>query len=252
MAGLICYRIHDRAPDIVPARSERRWMDETNQRYAYRCLPLTIANSMGWELLTPVAFTAEWNGGSRLGDISIKSKDDVSYLAHSHFGHGILTFQTAYIFRTDPGYALWVRGSPNQPKDGISPLDGVVETDWVNFSFTMNWQFTRPGRVTFDKGEPFCFITPIAYHGLDQVVPQIVPIGEAPDVKSEYEEYRKLRLDFNAALARHDPEAVRIGWQKWYFRGQKPGGEPGNPMHLSKLRVATPRVALPPTGEEPD
>jgi hypothetical protein len=250
MTGLICYRIHDRAPEIVPARADRRWMDETNQRYAYRCLPLTIANSMGWELLAPEAFTVEWNGRPGLGDITIESKADIGFFAQSHFGHGILTLQTAHIFRTDPGYALWVRGCPNLPKDGLSPLDGVVETDWVNFSFTMNWQFTQPGRVSFDKGEPFCFITPFAYRSLDAVVPQIVPLDTAPDIKAQYEEYRRLRIDFNAALARHDPEAVRMGWQKWYFRGQNPDGEPANPQHLSKLRVAAPSKPPSPAREE--
>lgn len=245
MTKLICYRIHDRAPVIVPAAAERRWMDDTSQHYAYRCLPLTIANSMGWELLAPVGFTAEWDGGTGLGAISIKGAGgaDAGYFAQSHFGHGVLTMQTVHVFRTDPGYALWVRGSPNRPKDGISPLDGVVETDWVNFTFTMNWVFTRPGIIAFDKDEPFCFITPVAYRGLEGVVPEILSLDADAQVKAEYEEYRQLRLDFNAALARHDPEAVRLGWQKWYFRGQKPDGTSGNPQHLSKLRVAAPRPA---------
>ena len=77
------------------------------------------------------------------------------------------------------------------PKDGIGPLEGVIETDWLPFTFTMNWQFTRPGRVVFEKGEPFCFITPIAYHSLEQVTPEIVPIAAAPEVAAEYEAYAK-------------------------------------------------------------
>src|SRR5690606_30494589 len=37
--------------DVRPAPRERTWMDATDQRYAYRCLPLDIANAHGWELL---------------------------------------------------------------------------------------------------------------------------------------------------------------------------------------------------------
>jgi hypothetical protein len=33
-----------------------------------------------------------------------------------------------------------------------------------------------------------------------------------------------------------------MGWQKWYMRGVQPSGEIGNPVHLSKLRVATPKA----------
>ena len=60
---LVCYQINDEAPTIVPGRSERAWMDATGQHFAYRCLPLTIANSMGWEILCPIGVTAGWNGG---------------------------------------------------------------------------------------------------------------------------------------------------------------------------------------------
>src|SRR5690606_13983887 len=131
------------APQIVPGSPERTWMSATQFRFAYRCLPLTIANCMGWELLCPVLIEAEWNGGVQIADIEIRtdgSRDN--WFAQSHFGHGVLTFLVPYVFRTETGVGLWARGSRNLPKDGISPLEGIVETDWLNFTFTMNWMFT--------------------------------------------------------------------------------------------------------------
>ncbi|MCC6982809.1 MAG: hypothetical protein IT535_06025 [Bauldia sp.] len=243
MTKLTCYQLTPDAPRLVPARSERAWMDATRMRYAYRCLPLTIANSMGWELLMPWAVSAEWNGGPELADIAIDgvAAGDHTSFALSHFGHGILTFQTGYLFRTDPGIALWVRGAPNLPKDGIAPLDGIVETDWMSFGFTMNWMFTRPGRVRFEAGEPFCFITPIGYHALDAVVPEVTPIGEHPEMAAAYQSYAERRQSFNDRLAVSDPETVRQGWQKWYMRGVSPDGTERNPHHISKLRLAEPR-----------
>ena len=35
-------------------------MEATNQRYAYRCLPLNIANAYGWEVLCNAGFLAMW------------------------------------------------------------------------------------------------------------------------------------------------------------------------------------------------
>ena len=61
----------------------------------------------------------------------------------SAFGEGVLTFHINGLFRTPPGWNLWVGGSPNSPKDGIYPLTGVIETDWSPYTFTMNWRFTR-------------------------------------------------------------------------------------------------------------
>ena len=240
---LICYQLSDVAPAIVPAVPERQWMDATPERFSYRCLPLTIANSMGWELLLPFAIRAEWNGGPELSDIEVTAPggETVDRFAASHFGSAVLTFQTRYLFRTEPGVALWVRGSPNRPKDGIAPLEGIVETDWLSFTFTMNWMFTRPGRVEFAKDEPYCFISPVGYHALDNITPEIRPIASDPDLQAAYEDYKKRRLDFNEKLARNDEATLQQGWQKWYFRGQTPDGSARHPRHVSKLRLSVPR-----------
>ena len=50
---LDAYMIHDSAPDFVPGHSRREWMDVFQDRHPYRCLPLTMANSTGWDLLCP-------------------------------------------------------------------------------------------------------------------------------------------------------------------------------------------------------
>ena len=241
--NLTGYRIHAVGQRIVPGRQRRLWMDETHSRFAYRCLPLTIANAMGWEILLPARVMAEWNGGDKLSDITVESDDPTwrpDQLALSHFGHGVLTFPVGYLFRTDPGVAVRARGVPNCPKDGIAPLEGVIETDWLSFTFTMNWQFTRPGRVVFEKDEPYCFITLVEYRALDDVTPEIVPMDEEPEVAAQYKAYREARDDFNAGLLQKDPEVMKQGWQKWYLRGEDPFGGGSNPSHVSKLGLATP------------
>lgn len=253
--SLICYRVRERAPKIVPGRAARAWMDATDVRYAYRCLPLTIANAMGWEILTPCRLTAEWNGGNALADITVETDDPAwgnGKLATSHFGHGILTFHLGYLFRTEPGVALWARGAPNWPKDGIAPLDGIIETDWLTFTFTMNWQFTRPGRVRFEPDEPFCFLFPLGYRALDDLVPQIVPLDADPELAAQFKAYGAARLDFNAKLAQENAAALQQGWQKWYMRGEAPAADVQNPLHLSKLRLASPVEVNPSSGHPPD
>jgi Family of unknown function (DUF6065) len=95
--------------------------------------------------------------------------------AVSHFGHGILTFHIPCLFRTEPGIDLLVQGPVNRPKDAIAPLSGIVETDWAPYTFTMNWQFTRPGiAVRFEKGEPFCHVWPLQRGALQTVEPEVI------------------------------------------------------------------------------
>ena len=51
MMKLLAHVIDGHEVQIRPASVERDWMEGTDQRYAYRCLPLNIANTFGWEIL---------------------------------------------------------------------------------------------------------------------------------------------------------------------------------------------------------
>jgi Family of unknown function (DUF6065) len=236
---LVCHPLEPDPPAIEPARASRDWMDATHQRYAYRCLPLSMANASGWEILAPVAFEASWTGGDDIAAIKIRSRDSPEHarrLATSHFGHGVLTLHTGYLFRTSPGWALWARGSPNAAKRNLVALDGLVETDWLDFPFTMNWRFTRAGTASFEKGEPFCFITPVPHAVLDRVQPELRPLDADPALKAAYEARSQSRADFNAGLHARDPDTVARGWQRHYMRGEDASGKQAE-FHLTKRRV---------------
>src|SRR5262245_16098556 len=113
---------------IRPAPLEREWMDKTRDRYAYRCLPLNIANAHGWEILCPAGFSARWEGHWDKSAIKIRSAQlGTTAPAVSHFGHGVLTFHVPCVFRTDPGFDLYVTGPINRPKDAIAALTGIIE-----------------------------------------------------------------------------------------------------------------------------
>src|SRR5215469_5139020 len=139
-------------------------MDRSPESFAYRCLPLNIANAHGWELLSPCGFEAEWNGGPAVQDVVVRPDPGTALrdAPTALFGQGVITFHVDGLFRTPEGFNLWVGGPPNAMKDGLSPLGGVIETDWSPFSFTMNWRFTRPRHVVrFEENEPFCFLFPV-------------------------------------------------------------------------------------------
>jgi hypothetical protein len=236
---LTCYRVSADAMEIIPGRASRQWMDETHQRFAYRCIPLSIANASGWEIVLPFSFSAIWNGGSRSDDLTIV-QDGESGLVCSHFGHGVVTFHTGWLFRTSPGWALWCRGAPNHLNDGIVPLEGVVETDWLPFPFTMNWRFTAPGAVHFEKGEAICFVTLLAHAMLDSVTPKVRDLKDDPALQAAHDSWARSRDDFNGRLAANEADAVREGWQRTYVRGASEGQAP-SPFHRSKRKLAAPR-----------
>jgi len=245
MQQLECFATTSRPPDIVPGRPQRAWMDAFDEKHAYRCLPLTMANSTGWEILCPMSFTAEWNGGVHQDDIVLDAQPphpDFHDFAKSHFSHGVITFHTGYLFRTPPGWSMWCMGPPNHVKDGIQPLSGLIETDWLPFPFTMNWIFTRPGKISFQRGEPFCFITLAQDRLLEEVEVIQRPLESDEVMRHRYETWAKQRTEFNIKLFKGEPETVKAAWQRYYFRGEAPGDPDFKPAeHVNKRKLATPR-----------
>jgi LPS sulfotransferase NodH len=222
---------------IEPAPPARPWMDAIPQRFAYRCLPLVIANQHGWLIRNTHRVTATWNGGARLEDLSVAHEMPQPY-ASSHFGSGVLTFNIGCLFRTPPGWNLAVRGPANWPKDGVCALEGIVETDWNRATFTMNWKLTRPGlAVTFEPGEPIAMITPVRRGEIERFDAVLQPLAADPDWQAGYQEWSRSRGAFNAALRAGEPEAVRAGWQRHYTLGMTMD-EAAAPEHQTALSLA--------------
>ncbi|MGH8705413.1 MAG: DUF6065 family protein [Burkholderiales bacterium] len=224
---LTAYVVDGHRLDLRPAPVERDWMEMTDQRYAYRCLPLNIANAHGWEILCGAGFSAIWDGGRTLGAVSVTSDPGTVAPAISHFGHGVLTFHVPCLFRTEPGFDLMVQGPVNRPKDAIAPLSGVIETDWAPYSFTMNWMFTRPGTaVRFEQGDPFCHFFPVRRGELESIEPELRLLSEDPEVKRQHAAWSESRKRFNVDLKQPGTGAHAEKWQKLYYRGLDPGREP--------------------------
>lgn len=240
---LECFALTPDPPPLVPADPSRAWMDRVPGRHAYRCLPMAIANTYGWEVRSPCKFEVEWNGGERQADLTFRALDGfalMSHLLHSNFAQGILTFHTGYMFRTPPGWNLMASGPLNAPKHGIAPLAGVIETDWLPYPFTMNWKMTFPGIVTFEKDEPFCLIYPVRQGTLERFTPVIRDLNSAPELKGQYEAWRDSRSEFMERYTRQDPATMKEAWQKHYFKGEYPQSDVKPEAHQNKLRLEAP------------
>jgi hypothetical protein len=228
-------------PDALPlvaAPQERDWMEIFPSRHASRCLPLTVANCHGWEILSSHDCRIGWNGGMRIQDLTVECADP--HFCESHFSSGIVTFRVGYIFRTDPGWNLFVTGPINRFKDGAAPLSAVIETDWLPYTFTMNWRLTRPGFVEFKKDEPLAHIMPIRRHDLDDIAPEIVSIRDEKEIAAEHDAWRDARDEFMRRVNAGDAATIKQGWQRFYYRGGRPGGPPGPDDHVTKLRLSPP------------
>jgi hypothetical protein len=232
---LEAYALTDPAQPLVPADPERGWMNESQDRHPYRCLPLAVANCYGWHLLLPVDVTVIWNGQDGLSDVQVISKNP--YQAVSNFKRGIVTFDVSYIFRTPPGYHLLVTGPANSFKDGVAPMTAVIETDWLPYTFTFNYQLTRPGEFHWKAGEPYSQLCVVPAGLQETVQPVIRRLEDNPQLAKDHQDWRSRRSDLRTRQDAGDHEAWKEAWGRDYFLGRYADGRPTEAPHTMKLRT---------------
>lgn len=189
MNNIEIYRLGDQTIfDIVPLSLKRTWMDESVNKDAYKCLPLNIANQYGWAVVCPVNFSVSWFGGNSEKDVEVFSEEidlnDKKII--SHFGEGTFTFQLDFIIKTPENYSTYIRGIPNKVDTILKPLDAIVETDWLPYTFTYNFKFSEPGVADFKKGDLlFCFF-PIERNSVENFKLVEKSIEENKELKDDY------------------------------------------------------------------
>jgi hypothetical protein len=196
--------------EIVPTKVKRDWMDNSHDKFAYHCVPLNVANTYGWSVLSPESFSVTWNGGSQTDSIKVNGGSGSQWVS-SHFGGGVFTIGVDFVVRTEDGISLYVRGMPNEPHRGIYPLDGIIETDWLPFTFTFNYIFTEPCTVKFEKDEPLFSFFPIERSFIKEFELKRANIKEDKEFFKKFTEYSKSRKEH---IDEKKPER-----QRYYLKG---------------------------------
>lgn len=151
--------------EIRQATVKRKWMDETYNKHAYRCLPVTEANVSGWEIVLPHDVVFEWDGGLTVPRVIQGGSIERSINGHSYTQNlvqqsivGMATFTLGWVFKTPPGIHTWITGSPNYFVDGAVPLSASLPSDWWPDEVNMSWVITKEKtQICFPAGSAFAF-----------------------------------------------------------------------------------------------
>lgn len=205
--GIAEFDMKDLENIIFPLEKDRYWFT----KHFYKCLPLALGNIQGFGFSCPFGFDVIWNGGESTEDLQIffhenysNFLDKNSVFVASEFGHGIITIHFPFILKTPKEVNLMTIAPPNFPIPGLSPMTGVVETDNLRFTFTLNIKVDLPNvLIKIHENTPLMGIIPIprnfcdsfqiknAYEILDKNY-----IDEERDVVKRHGEYRnKTSLD---------------------------------------------------------
>jgi hypothetical protein len=192
--------------------------------YFYQCLPLSIANMQGLAFSSPFSFEVLWNGKQGTEDLSINIYNDSEILnftkmdhvyISSHFGHGIFTFNFPIMLKTPPNVNLMTIAAPNYPLPGISPMSGVVETDNLSFSFTLNFKVDIPNvLIKVEKNYPIMGIIPIPRNYCDSF-----KLLNAYNILNEKDIEEQRQIANEQTISREKQNKYKLNPDARYYKG---------------------------------
>lgn len=127
----------------------------------YRCLPLGIANTYGFEVVLDTDLTLLWTGDESPASLHFSTTTPSRYLIANNFGHGILSLAPPFLVRTPPLVNTMVLAPVNHPLPHLQVMNAVVETDNLFFSFTLNYKPLENTTVTIQKNTPIATLLPM-------------------------------------------------------------------------------------------
>lgn len=197
---------------------KREWFDKN----FYNCLPLSIGNMQGFSLSVPFGFDVIWNGGDNLTDVQIHKHEDYNEFTGincvdigSKFGYGILTINFPITLKTPPGINLMTISPPNFPLPGLSPMTGVVESDNLRFSFTVNIKIDISNTtIRVFKNTPIAGILPIPRYFCDSF-----ELKNAYDIFNKEIVKEEMEVVSKNSQSRIKQSKDRLGPDRLYYRG---------------------------------
>jgi hypothetical protein len=221
-------------PAVMPSPRRRAWLAANTA--APHCLPLMLANQLGWAVGAPHAIAAVWDGGEAPEAVTVTGGP----YAAGHFGSGIVTVSLPFLVRTPPGVATWVKAVPNLPKHGVCVLEALVDTaPGADFTFTLNVRLTEPGAsVVWAAGEPLAQLVPWPAGWLDHAGCEVVTAGAC--YEAEWAAADRWSAERATALATWP--GPRDGA---YRNGRRHDGQPGPGPRPTKLVLVGPQPGPP-------
>lgn len=208
------------------------------------CRPYSSANSAGWWLFPPVDIDIRWKGAEDgfeyverepflpvehdLAKSLVRPSDETDVemwcprlVGRTKFSWGdvkpnVCQMWTGCIFQTNPGWVLHVRSPINfERNSNFSIMEGVIETDWMQYDIWLNIQFDNTDWVHLRKDQwpPLAQLVPMRRESYDanwsfetEMLNRDSP--EANKVVESWFDYntKKFCKGGYAIMSKHDPD----------------------------------------------
>ena len=152
----------DNAANIQPLSVKRDWMDNTFDKHAYNCFPLTLTNGLGWGVSFPGDIVFKWDGinESNGGHVKLIEGHDFAYTERENAS---ISFKTGLMFVTEDNFSIMSMPIPNMFIDGIIPFTTIISTGFFKGEFPCAARVTKANEeIVIKANTPVISIIPIS------------------------------------------------------------------------------------------
>lgn len=173
-------RLRKESASVEQVKVTREWMDNTPERHAYMCFPVTLTNGLGWGIAFDRDIRAIWNGQENTDptNVTILEGHDI---VHTGRGQGTISFNTGLVVNTDPDVTMLTMPVPNQFIRGIQTFTTLMSTSFYKGEFPLAVKITEPNlEVVIPAGTPVAAILPISVSALQNDYQMEIVEGDLP------------------------------------------------------------------------
>jgi hypothetical protein len=157
------YKNKETRSKIEQTKVKRDWMDNTIDAHAYKCFPVSLANTIGWSIsfLDDIEFI--WDGISDTTGGHVKVLSDIGHVCTTQRANATVSFYSGFYFDTEEDVSMLQIVPPNFFVDGATPFTTIISTSVLKEAIPIAWKITRPNTVIkIPAGMPVATFIPIS------------------------------------------------------------------------------------------
>lgn len=198
MYNVDVYKVNNITANIEQLPIKRNWMDDTFDKHAYNCFPLTLTNGMGWGLSFPGDIVFKWDGinQSNGGHVKLIEGHDFAYTERENAS---ISFKTGLMFITNENTSMLAMPVPNMFTEGIIPFTTLISTGFFRGEFPCAARVIEPNKeIILKANTPIIAIMPISISHLQNSIMNIFNRNKIPsDSFKNTFEYSKALSELN-------------------------------------------------------
>ena len=172
--------------DLQPLKIKRDWMDETFDRHAYHCFPVSLGNMLGWAVSFPEDIEFIWDGISDSTPHHVKIYQGAKY-AFSGRSNATISFNTGITLVTSENMSWLMMPVPNQFIEGVQCFTTIVSTSVLKNELPCAWKITTPHkRILIPANTPIAAFIPIS---LSDIQSHEINLHDVSELSKEHFKY---------------------------------------------------------------